>query len=348
MKNKVTTLLPALLLAAGLHAQNTPSPIDTATTARYKYQQNTYSYTILDPGVSFDALSVTEKEELKPVYEEAEYTSGINNNYEPYFQVKYIKAAKPEAWMTPPAVHIITPTKSLGLTASNEVLFEFMHQPEMLEDIEAQTTMAEEYGFMPVLMLFPNMHSDFVTQAQANGAVLTILSETKFKLAYTDSDVTFDTENRTITTNRTTAEEEESSYEEYTLYAPYGFVLKFTETRTHKSTGSNALTRVTRAEYSNHVIINGNNLIPKYTDATEISVHPNPVGEEYQVYLRGMPEAQVAMVQIRDYMGTLVATHLSPPVHGDLVELSAATYPNGTFIIQVYTQQGIYTDLIIK
>jgi hypothetical protein len=41
MKNKVTTLLLALLLAAGLHAQNAPSPIDTATTARYKYQQNT-------------------------------------------------------------------------------------------------------------------------------------------------------------------------------------------------------------------------------------------------------------------------------------------------------------------
>jgi hypothetical protein len=330
-----------------LFAQNASSPIDTATEARYRYVEERYVHTEIDQGLTIENLSFEQREQLAIKHEKAEFCTGINASNQPFFQIKHQITAEPEQWMSTPALQIITPTKSEAYS-NNELIYSYPHQPDVLQDISEETNLNANYGFKPVMTFFPSIHDEFVEQAILNGVQLTETSATEFQLVSPTYSMTVNTSERTISTVINSDDKVQTMFEKYTLYAPYGYVLTFSEKRTRENNATAGITMVERSTYSNHAIEDPYGHIEKYTDLTHIEVFPNPVGDEYEVLLQGLPEAEVSLVQIRDYMGNLVATHTSPSVYGDLVHLNAANYPSGIFIIQVYTNQGIYTETITK
>lgn len=138
------------------------------------------------------------------------------------------------------------------------------------------------------------------------------------------------------------------SRKEYELFAPYGYVPKYEVRAEQRTDLSHPILRTETQFYHNHVIEDLDGRIQKYTDLAHIEIYPNPIEEEYEVLLKGIPETQVSQIQIRDLMGNLLFTHLNPPVLNDIISLNGSTYNTGPLIILVYTQHGIYSETLSK
>lgn len=324
------------------------NPINDSTISRYRCEVEEYTVSTVISLDSVQELDVLERELFQPSYRHYEMTKGVNAQYHSYFQIETWEATHLEEWMSHSEFTLLTPFGSYGINALGEKEFQLPHKSIELQDFEAERMLNQQNGFQPVMMFFPNRRSEMVSNALSNGALLTELSGDAFKLTWTDIEVEIDPELQEITQIITHDDEVEKIVEGYELFAPYGYVVSYRYTETTRTDIASPMTFKKVQRFSNHVIEDQNNLIPKYTDQALIEVYPVPVNGEYEIVFKGVPDAQVSQVLIHDFMGNIVATHLSPQVVHDVIQLDASTYPSGVLIAVVYTQQGVYTETFTK
>lgn len=323
-------------------------PINDSTSARYRYEIEEYTIGIIPETISINEIDISERDQLKPRYRHSTVTDGVNNQYQPYFQVKNIENTQIEDWLSTPDFMLITPSNCYGMNSTGEVQFEF---PSTIGEIQENDELASEYsaqGYRPIMLFFPNIHDEFVENSQLTGAVLYDLGNESFKLVWADKELLVQADDKSITSTIYRENKLEKTVTGYTLYAPYGYVVSYEYSETTRTDLANPVTFKTVRSFTNHVIEDINNMIPKYTDLANIDLYPVPVENEYEVVFKGVPEAQVSQVQIRDFMGNIIHTHYNPEVSNDVMILDGSSYPSGVLIIVVYTQYGVYTETFTK
>ncbi len=338
----------SLLSGTLCHAQQLLSPINDSTTARFRYDMEESTIAIIPNGTSFEDIDILERDLLKPMHSKVKICEGVNANYESYFQVQTIETTHLEDWMSTPDVQLITPRGAHGLSATGETVYQFEHKPIELQDLAQIQSEYATNGYKPLMLYFPSIHDPEVEEAQNHGAYINELPNEAFEIIWTDREVKVEPETQTITEKVTSGDEEIVSTTRYALYAPYGYVMTSQQEVRKRIDLPHPVEFVTQRVYSNHVVEDAGGVIPKYTDLAFIEVHPVPVQNEYEVVLRGIPDAIVSQVQIRDYMGNIIQTHVSPDYSNDIITLDASSYPPGVFILIVQTHQGIYTETITK
>lgn len=349
LKRSKIYLLACALLPLGVSGQvETFSPINDSTTSRYRYEVEERTYAKVPQGTTLEQIDISEIDRLKPVHKEFKITEGVNGQSQSYYQIETFKADNTEDWLSTPKVRLITPSGSYGFTEQGANIYYFPHSDLELNAVNQETQDISSYGYYPIMMLFPNKHHDFVQELMDDGYSFQELPQNAFKLSYLDEEIVFDPENKTISHTYLMDSTYVEKVTHYTLYAPYGFVPTLeTEQRTRQDL-SNPVSFVSFKTYRNHVIEDMDGEIGKYTDESHIEVFPNPVEDIYEIALMGIPDAQVGQIQIRDYMGNIVFTHVAPNVEGDIIQLDAQNYTSGPLILILSTQQGIYTTNISK
>jgi len=346
---KTTFSGAALLISLSALGQSIPiNPINEQTVARYRYESLKSSYAEIPVGLSIEDLDLRERDYLKPLKHHSIQCLGVNNNLEPFFQIENLEITKLEEWMSPAHLSLITPTKSITYDSLGAVVSEIDHNSAELATMQGRINENHTNGWRPIMMFFPSKHDDFIQEAIDNGAHFEIFPDQSFKLSGAGHEMIIDPNDRSIVATYTYEGRRYETRHEYMLYAPYGYVPKLEEVRETRLDLPNPITQVSITTFHNHVIEDFGNKVEKYTDAAHIEIFPNPVEGEYEIVLKGIPEAVVSQVQVRDYMGNIVHTHLNPSVNRDLLVLDASTYPAGPLIILVQTQQGLYSETLTK
>jgi len=341
--------LNLLLLCFGAKAQEgLQNYINDSTIARYRYQSEYYYRAEIPSGTSIQEIDLLERDELKPQQHKSIICIGVNSSKEPYSQQRNFEMSKLEEWMNPPYLQLMTPTASMGFDSLGNQLYYFKNNGAEISSIEENTYFYSTEGFQPLMLFFPSKHDDFVQDLINAGAHFTLNADNSFKLSLNQNEILVDPNDKSVEFNYYEDNKYIESRVVYSLYAPYGYVPKYEQVRTKRVDLDYPITRVETTLFSNHVIEDMTGLIDKYTDLAHIEIYPNPVETEYEVLLQGIPEAQVSQVQIRDYMGNIIQTHLNPYVENNLMVLDGSTYPVGALIILVYTQYGIYSETLTK
>lgn len=338
-----------LLLGFSCFAQNLSfNPINDSTVARYRYETLERSYAEIPMGTNIEDIALTERDYLKPEKHHFHSCSGINSQNEPYFQTKNIESTTLEDWMAAPSLHLISPSRSFGYDSLGALTFQFDHNQAELTTTQNITTANTSDGWQPVMMFFPSKHDDFVQEAINSGAHFEALNNNSFKLTYAGHEMRVVPNDRRIEMLYSEGNTLYQVINEYRLYAPYGYVPTLELTRETRLDLDHPITLVRVSTFKNHVIEDFGNKVKKYTDIAHLEVFPNPLEGDYEVLLKGIPEAIVSEVQIRDYLGNVVFRHLNPNVEQDIISLNSASYPAGPLIIMVYTQHGIYSETLTK
>lgn len=352
MKNGTLVLCRQLLTVIGVISGGVITaqfnPINDSTSARYRCEVEEYTVATVLNLDSIQQIDFSERDLLKPMYRRFKMTRGVNAQHEPYFQIETFEATTLEDWMSISNYNLLTPKGSYGLSATGEVEYHFTNNAVENQDIADVTSANMSDGFQPLLMFFPTLRSEYVSEAVQDGATLTELSGGIFKLSWANKEVTIDPDLKEITRELIHSDRLEKIVEGYSLFAPYGYVVSYRYSESTRTDIPHPVTFKTVQGFSNHVIEDQGNMIPKYTEKALIEIYPVPVQGEYEVVFKGVPDAQVSQVLIHDFMGNLVATHVSPQVSRDVMVLDASTYPSGVLIAVVYTQQGVYTQTFTK
>lgn len=350
MKMNTITLSGAILfISISAFGQPGPNnPINGQTVARYRFEALKNSYAEIPVGLSIEDLDLRERDYLKPLKHHSIQCLGINNNQEPFFQIENLEMTKLEDWMSPSHLQLITPTKSVSYDSLGAIISEIDHNAAELATIQHTINENNNHGWQPIMMFFPSKHDDFIQEAINGGVHFESFPDHSFKLSSAGHEMIVDPNDRSIVTSYTYENRRYETRTEYMLFAPYGYVPKFEEIRETRLDLPKPITQVSITTFHNHVIEDFGNKVEKYTDAAHIEIFPNPVEGEYEVVLKGIPEAVVSQVQIRDYMGNIVHTHLNPTVFQDLLVLDGSSYPAGPLIILVQTQHGLYSETLTK
>ncbi|GEM_PF-1959835 len=336
------------LLAFAAQSQNIFNPINDSTEARYRYEVEEYKHAELPAGTTIDQIDWSERDLLQIEERKKEVCVGINSAKEQYFQIINKKSFELEAWMSTPDLQLVTPTGSFGFDSSGAQVYYFPNNDVEQLNSDALSSFYLTEGFQPVMLFFPNKHSDFVSEAENNGATFYELPDNAFKLTKGNSYVEIRPKDLEIISSFTEDSTFIESHIKYTLFAPYGYVEVWSKERRTNQRLSHPVTFVETKVFSNHVIEDINGEIEKYTDQAHLEVYPSPVQGDYEIVLVGIPEAQVSMVQVRDHMGNIVQSHMNPSINEGMIALNGSSYPNGPLILIVSTNQGVYTETIQK
>lgn len=328
--------------------ESNSSFINDSTIARYRYEVEESTVAQVPDGTKIGDLDYSEKDFLKTLYSHTRVARGVNNSYEVFCQIENVQTTEAEDWMSTPPYQLIAPSGSYGFNETGEVLYHFPLSSPEVQQFRNFSSLYSSEGYRPIMLFFPNIHDEFVEDAEQSGAILYELDNEAFKLVWTDKEILFEPETKTITRWRQGRNREVRTVTKYSLYAPYGYVIGSVQEESTRTDLDRPVTFVTRQLYSNHVIEDESRMIPRYTEQAHIVVHPVPVKGSYDVVFKGMPDVQVSQVQIRDYMGNIVHTHYAPDVDNEMMTLDGSEYPSGVLILIVYTQQGIYTETFTK
>lgn len=328
--------------------QNSFNPINDSTEARYRYKVHEYEHAELPAGTDINEIDWSERDLLKPSEKLKEVCIGVNSSKEQYFQIKNLISFELEDWMYTPNLQLLTPTGCAAYDSTGEQIFYFTHNPVQQNDIDDINSTYLTDGFQPIMMLFPNKHSDLVEEAKNDGALFTEVNKNVFTLSKGEHYLEIRADDLEIIERDLQDSVRTESHVKYTLFAPYGYVPVWEKEKRTRTSLPVPVTFVTTSVYSDHVIEDLVGEIEKYTDQAHLEVFPSPVTDEYEIVLVGIPEAQVSSVQVRDHMGNIVQTHKSPTVDADIISLNASAYPSGPLILIVNTSQGIFTESIQK
>lgn len=324
------------------------NPINDSTIARYRYDVDERSYAQVTMGTDIQDIDLSEKDRLKPLHQKFTITHGVNAQSEGYYQLKALQVEHIESWLRTPKIRLITPRGSYAFDSSGTLEYYFPHSDTERLASQTETQARASTGYYPVMAFFPNQKHKIVEELMNAGYSFSTFSHNAFKLSMADESYFFDPENKLIIHHYmldNTAYEVETHY---TLYAPYGYVPIFEKESSTRQDLATPVTFIQQRSYSNHVIEDLNGVIKKYTDEAHIAIFPNPVTEEYEVSLVGIPDAQIGIAQVRDHMGNIIYTHTNPTVEGDILSLNAQNYPSGVLILIISTQYGMYSTTFTK
>lgn len=324
------------------------NPINDSTIARYRFDVDERSYAQVPVGTNIQDIDLSEKDRLKPLHQKFTITHGVNTQSEGFYQIKSIHAEHIEAWLHTPQIRLITPRGSYAFDSSGTLEYHFPHSDTEIQATQSETQERSNLGYYPIMAFFPNQKHQIVEELINDGYSFSTFSHKAFKLSKADESYFFDPENKLIIHHYiidNTAYEVETYY---TLYAPYGYVPILEKESSTRMDLATPVTFIQQRSYSNHVIEDLNSVIKKYTDEAHIAVFPNPVTEEYEVSLVGIPDAQIGIAQVRDHMGNIIYTHSNPTIEGDILSLNAQNYPSGVLILIISTQYGMYSTTFTK
>lgn len=328
--------------------ENPVSYINDSTIARYRYELIQHLYAQVPSGTNIQQVHFSERDLLKPIIRHQIITTGINNAFEPFYQIQNLKSTVLEDWMSVPELQLITPSGSFGFDSVGKQSYYFTNNEEENQDISNQTQAFATEGFQPIMLFFPTKRDAFVQEAQNQGAVLYDLPQNAFKLSMPEEELIIEPNEKRISHHYIQDSTQIESLIEYTLYAPYGYVPIWEKEKKWRLDLLHPVTFVTQTSYFNHVIEDLNSRIEKYTDKAYLEIYPNPIEEDFEVILRGIPEAQISQLQVRDHLGNIIQTHINPTVNQDIIHLNASSYPAGVLILIVYSQYGVYTETFTK
>lgn len=353
MTRKIKPLLMqivACLIALPLFAQNEVplSFINDSTVARYRYDVEERSFATVPIGTSIEDIDLLERDLLKPMHAQQKVSLGVNSYSEPYFEIRNIMGTTVEDWMSIPDLQLLTPQGSYGYDSLGNQIYHFPANDAELNNTADITQSYLDNGFQPIMLFFPNVRDAFVQESVNDGALLTNLPDNAFRLTNGTDEVTYEPKTKTISQSYNIDSSQVEVKTVYSLYAPYGYVPVYESTSITRTDLPNPITRITNRTYSNHVIEDMGGIITKYTDVAHLEVYPNPVSGSYEVIMKGIPEAAVSQVIIRDHLGNIVQTHQNPSVQEDIMVLDASNYPSGVLILQAITQHGLYSTTISK
>ncbi len=324
------------------------SPINDSTVSRYRYEVVGKSYAEIPSGTGIDQIDISERDLLQSQTFHQVICTGINNSYEPFFQILDLKKSSVEDWIKSPDVLLLSPNGSFGFDSMGTQEYFLPHKDAENQDIQAKANSNERDGFRPVLMFFP-CHLDIAVQsAVADGAFLTLLTEGAFKLEKPGVSILVEPQAKRIIQIQVLDSVRIENLKEYRLFDPYGYVPTLEIERRTRMDLAKPVTFIRRSVYRNHAMEDIGGLIEKYTDKAHIEVFPNPIKDDYEVLLRGIPDAQISQVQIRDHLGNIIQTQLHPTVNQSIISLDGSSYPDGVLIIIVSTQYGMHTTNLTK
>lgn len=343
----LAALLISPLLLSGQQDQSLDFITDS-TDVRYRYEMIQEQNAQLPDPSAIDKVDLEELELMKPSRQHQIISEGVNSAQEHYLQIENLFNTTLEEWMSVPRFQLVTPTASYGFDSLGQSVYHFPHNVAERENQEDFHQFLQSEGFAPIMLFFPSKHDDFVQEAVVNGAVFKALPDNAFELNTPEQEWLFEPKLKRITNRYNLDSNTIENQTTYTLYAPYGYVPVFEKETSVRQDLPFPVTFITRTNYSNHVIEDLNGSIPRYTDEAHLEVFPNPVQSSFEVLFRGIPEAQVSKVEIRNHLGHLLQTVSMPVVHENIMSLDASSYPSGPLILLVHTQHGIYSKNISK
>ena len=325
-----------------------PANINDSTDARYRYELKEYLYAEVPSGTLISDIDIRERDQLKPRFSHSINCIGVNGSMEQYFQLEYEELTKIEDWMETPKIQLLTPTASYGYDSNGQLMYQYDANAANQNERHRETNVYYSEGFQPVMLFFPSKHDPYLQELVDGGALMNINPDNSFSISVGQNQMTIDPNEKSIKQQFSRANVQVDMETRYSLLAPYGYVPSLEIKRSKNLSFASPITQVSVQIFSNHVIEDVTGVIDKYTDLAHLEVFPNPVEHDFEILMRGIPNAQVSQVQIRDYSGNIIQTHWQPNVQQDLIELDASNYPIGPLIILVYTQEGVYTELITK
>lgn len=322
--------------------------INDSTVARYRYEEKVHQYALIPSGTSINQIDLSERDRLKPLDFHRLTCLGINQNSEPYYQTQNLSSTTLENWMQLAYLQILAPSGNYGFDSIGNRKYHFPHTEAEMLNFQFEANEIAQNGFQPILLFWPNKRDPFVAEAQNQGAILSNLPEEAFKLSDGSQETIIEPASKIIRTRYTLDSTEYEITKQYTLYAPYGYVPLWEERKEHRLDLAYPVTFVQKSTYYNHVIEDLENRIEKYTDKAYLEVYPNPVEGEFEIVMRGIPDAQVSQIQVRDHLGNIIQTYLNPTVNQDILHLDGSNYPNGVLILIVQTQLGLFAETFTK
>lgn len=353
MYNKYLAYLGAILIpliSQNLIAQseNSLSLINDSTIARYRFEVQQKTHAEIPTGSTIHDIDLLERELLKPLSSKKKIALGINASSEMYYEVVNLEYIAHEDWLTLPYLQLLTPQGNYSFD-ENRILQSFTpHNSIVSSEHSDLTQFISTEGFNPVMTFFPRVRDPFVEKEINNGAVLYNLPNEAFKISKPNDELTIKPDLKEIISLKTRNNSRIETKITYSLFAPYGYVPILKETRTTRTDLSNPITLVEKSTFSNHVIEDMPGLIKKYTDNAHLEIFPSPIFSSYEILLRGLPDALVSKVQVRDHIGNILQTHHNPSISQDIISLNGSIYPAGVLIILVYTDKGIYSQTVTK
>lgn len=340
-------LLGSIKLSAQV-AYGSFQPINDSTESRYRYDVEERSWALIDQGSSFESIDLSEKDRLKPRQERFRVSEGINAENEVFIQVETLESNPSEAWLSTPDLRFISPRASYGFDSSGGLEYCFIHSALELLDAQDEHQAISNFGFRPVLTFFPNKHNAFIQEYINEGYHFSALAENAFRLTKGEETLEYDPNSKRIRENYVVDSCRYIKESQYTLLSPYGYVPSWEREEQTRLDLDHPVTFLVHRTYSNHVIEDLSSRVEKYTDISQVEVYPNPIKEEYEVVLIGIPDAQISTIQIRDHFGNIVASHNNPTVEGNIITLNAQGYPSGILILILTSQHGIYSTTLTK
>jgi len=332
-----------------LKAQVNPkSLINDSSIARYRYEERIIERAEIPSGTDIEQIDLRERDLLQSRKTRRNISIGINSAHQIFQLNENIFSTPLESWIPRPDYQFISPHASYGYDSLGDEVYKFPHNPEELL-IHQQTAQAiSQRGFQPIMLFFPNRRDSLIQEIVNQGALLLELPHEAFKIIQNGQEVLFKPDEKTIAYQFQWDSLEFEIKREYRLFSPYGYVPVYEEERQHRRDHDHPVTFVRTSTFHNHVIEDLAHQIPKYTELAHIEVYPNPVEDQFEILLRGIPEAQVSQIQVRDHLGNVIQTYLNPAVNQDIIALNGASYPSGVLIIIIQTQHGLYSETFSK
>jgi hypothetical protein len=343
-------LLIAFSLSPILKAQseNYPNFINDSTQARYRFEEKVYQSATIPSGTLIEEIDISERDLLKPMEFHRLVCTGINNQSEPYFQAINIKASALEDWMHLPDIQLMSPTGSFGFDSTGQQEYYFPNNASENQTMLEEISDLQQNGFRPIMMFFPSKRDPDIQAAINDGASLQHLPFNAFQLSLNGNVVRIEPNEKKVYRRYLIDSVQYEVNTQYTLFAPYGYVPLWEEEKYYRLDLSHPVTFTKTTTFHNHVIEDLNNLIEKYTDKAHLEVYPNPVEDQFEILLRGIPDAQVSQVQVRDHLGNIIQTYPNPIVSQDIISIDGSAYPNGVLILIVQTQAGLFSQTFTK
>jgi energy-coupling factor transporter ATP-binding protein EcfA2 len=353
MKNKllIEQILFCSALLVGLKSQG-QAPlnfINDSTDARFRVEVETKHYAMVEAGTVMSEIPLHLRDELIPTSSTIKMATGVNNQGEVFTEFEQLEYNLIEDWIVPPAYSMITPMAFFAYDEQGGLIHHWQNTTEEQTEFFAFANQVNQDAFRPVLTFFPSIRDRNTEQFQINGGIVFENPDKSFVLQQGQEITTIDPVNLTIKEEFFVGSEKYEVITAYVLMAPYGYTPIHQLSISQETDPVDAPWRfVTETTYSNHVIEDPTNRIPKYSEEAHLLIHPVPIGDDFRIELRGVENDIVSQIQVRDYFGNLITTITNPSVQDHLIEVNSSTFPNGMLILQVYTAQGIYNEIIFK
>ena len=323
--------------------------INDSTDTRFRVEVETQHYALVDAGTNISDIPLHLRDELIPTSSKIKMTSGVNAIGEIYSEFQQLEYDLIEDWMNPPSMSMITPTSFLAFDEQGNLIHNWKISNEVQADLVAYSNQINQDEFRPLLTFFPSIRDENTALFQLNGGIVFEKEDRSFVLQQGQETTTIDPINHTIKEEFFIGSEKHMVTTQFVLMAPYGYTPIHQMSISQDTDPTDAPWKfVTETSYSNHVVEDPYQNIPKYSEEAHLLIHPVPIKEVFQIELRGVENDLVSQIQVRDYFGNLIASISNPSVVDHVIEVNSTAFPFGMLILQVYTSQGIYNESIIK